>query len=187
MYYQIYLFWKHFLRNNILRGREPHVFRQQQKQLFFISFIGREKRQRQREGEKEDGEKRRLGERRVKGVRKVWTPAPLWPVITLHALGVRVDEGGRGSLYSAWNSSCLTNPPEPHWDNLYALSSLLVFDSESVPKLFIMFVSDITDLCTHTYACIWTGTLHTLFSIIQKRAESLREMQGFVLQAALEV
>lgn len=59
----------------------------------------------------------------------------------------RRREGNQFFQRSAGNSSCLTNSLDPRWANLYALSSLLVSDSESVSKPIIMFVSDIIDLC----------------------------------------
>lgn len=95
----------------------------------------------------------------------------LWS-LCMHWGSERMKEGGDRSIRRGTAHAWLT--PEPHWDNLYALSSQLVFDSESVPKLFIMFVSDITDLCTHAYACIWTGTpSHT----VQHYSETSRVSQ----------
>ena len=87
-----------------------------------------------------------------------------------HLVSIQGQRGQRreGNLFflrSAGNSSCLTNSLDPRWANLYALSSPLVSDSESVSKPIIMFVSDIIDLCGRAClrACAWKGNLQAGF------------------------
>lgn len=74
-------------------------------------------------------------------------------------------------LCYAGNSSCLTKSLDPHQTNLYALSSSLLSDSESVSMPITVFVSDITDLC------VWKGTLEAFFSCTNCSASSQTTQQ----------
>lgn len=135
------------IRNHLTQKRNSSY-------LFFSHLIHTEREKRDRQRQRETGRRREEEEEWEEGEgrqRKVWTPAPLWPVkITLWAFRVSEDEGGRGigsvsaRLGTAHAWLTLWIPTEL---NLYALSSFLVSDSESVSKPIILFVSDIIDLC----------------------------------------
>lgn len=179
--------------------------------LFLLIHAEREtKTEREREGDRK--KERRGGVRGGWGAsKKVWTPAPLWPVkITLWAFRVSEDEGGRGiSSFSARQGTAhawltLWIPAEPIY-MLFLLSLYLILKVCQSQSLCLFQIS-LTSVCVRVSVrlnlCVWTGNLQAfifflirpLFSIIPEpyTAESLWEMQRFcpmcfVLHAAPEV
>lgn len=100
--------------------------------------------------------------------KKVWTPAPLWPVkITLWAFRVSEDEGGRGiSSFSARQGTAhawltLWIPAEPIY-MLFLLSLYLILKVCQSQSLCLFQIS-LTSVCVRVSVrlnlCVWTGNL----------------------------
>lgn len=178
------------IRNHLTGTQNRNCF-------FFLSFFfpsTQRGKWRQTEVKRQAEEKNKKEEEQGEegeGCQKVWTPVSLWPVkITLWAFRVSEDEGGRGIRpFSVQRGTA--HASLPHFGpNLYALSSPLVSDSESVSKPIIMFVADIVDLCvcSCTYLCVLGREtcrrfflMRWLFSIVPKPHSrgSLWETQHF--------
>lgn len=166
------------------RGPETETVRHSSSYSF--SFTGREREAQTKRDRKK--EKRRGGVRGGWGAsKKVWTPAPLWPVkITLWAFRVSEDEGGRGiRSFSARQGTAhawltLWIPAEPIY-MLFLLPLYLILkvcQSQSLCLFQISLTSECVCVCACTRACVLGRGTSRRFShapTVQRSTQTTRQ------------
>lgn len=119
--------------------------------LFYFFLLIHTERERETDKGKdrqEEGKKRRRSERGWGASKKVWTPAPLWPVkITQWAFRVSEDEGGRGiRSFSAWQGTAHA------WLTLW-------IPTEPIYMLFLVPLDLILKVCQNQSLCLFQVSL----------------------------